>query len=102
MQVEKLVWLGPKRDTQQREKGLTRGKKRRGAILIEKVVSKKREGRTRETAQEKRDGELGANQRPSFLGQVSNEATKQSSLGVPPMSQSSFSGSLPTTDKSRT
>lgn len=100
--MEKLVWLGPKRDILQREKGLTRGKKRHGAILIEKVVSKKREGRTRETAQGKMDRELDANQRPSFPGQVSNEATKRSSLGVPPMSQSSFSGSLPTTGKSRT
>lgn len=101
VQVERVVWLDPKKDIHSRErrKGLNKGKeKRQEAILVGKDQRsgfQKRRG-SRDQMQGKRDRELGAIQWPNFT-----EATK-SSMGVSPTPHSSFPGSLLTLEKSRT
>lgn len=97
MQVERVVWLAPKKEMHSREKkGFNKGEKRQGAVSVandqRSSFQAMRRG-TRDKMQGRGTASWGANQWPSFPGQVNTKATKpteQSSLGVPPTPHSSL------------
>lgn len=94
MQVERVVWLAPKKEMHSREKKwFNKGEKRQGAVSVAKdqrsSFQATRRG-TREKMQGRGTGSWGANQWPSFPGQVSTKGTEQSNLGVPPTPHSSL------------